>query len=480
MTVTVDMPVSEGSRRTRRARPRTQLDAARQTAYDVLRAVDHSDAYLNLALPRLLAERNLAERDAAFATELAAGSARMQGSYDVFLGGCVKGGLTALQPEVLTALRLGAHQLLNMRVPAHAAVGTSVELVRGAVGERPVRMVNAVLRRIGAQSFDAWVEATAPSRSGDVVGHLSVRHSHPRWVVGSFLAALHDVGQVEALLAADNVAPEVTLAVRPGLMDVAALCEQGVVLDGAATGSIRRGRWSPYAAILSRGDPASYPAVKAGTAGVQDEGSQLAALAASRVEIDGRDTSWLDLCAGPGGKAALLTGLGRARRAVVVAGELRLHRARLVASALRAYPGSPAVVVADGVQPPWGAGSFDRVIADVPCSGLGALRRRPESRWRRRPGDVEDLVLLQKSLLSSALGSTRVGGVVTYVTCSPHPAETRGVVDAVLGQREDDVEELDARAVLSDVPDLGPGPHAQLWPHLHGTDAIFIAQLRRR
>lgn len=470
--------MSADERPPRRVRPRTQLDAARQTAYDALRAVDEADAYLNLALPRLLTERNLGSRDAAFSTELAAGTARMQGSYDVFLDSCVEAGVAALQPQVLTALRMGAHQLLNMRVPAHAAVGTSVELVRGSVGERPVRMVNAVLRRIGSQSFEAWVQATAPARDVDVLGHLSVRHSHPRWVVETFRAALPDFDQVELLLAADNVPPAVALVARPGLTDVAALCERGAVLAGSASGSVRAGRWSPYAAILSGGDPARHPAVRAGTAGVQDEGSQLATLATSRVEIDGRDTRWLDLCAGPGGKAALMTGLGDARGAVVIAGELRSHRARLVASALRAYPGPPAIVVADGTRPPWVEGSFDRVIADVPCTGLGALRRRPESRWRRKPRDVEDLVLLQQALLYSALDSARIGGVVTYVTCSPHPAETRGVVDAVLGQRED-VQELDARAVLSGIPDLGSGPHAQLWPHLHGTDAMFIAQLRR-
>ncbi len=150
-----------------------------------------------------------------------------------------------------------------------------------------------------------------------------------------------------------------------------------------------------------------------------------------------------------------------------------------MASALRAYAGSSPAVVADGTQPPWRSGSFDRVIADVPCSGLGALRRRPESRWRRQPGDLTDLVPLQQGLLTAALDSVRVGGVVTYVTCSPHLAETRGVVDAVSGARGD-VQELDARALLGDIPDLGPGPHAQLWPHLHGTDAMFIAQLRRR
>lgn len=463
----------------RRLQPRTRLDAVRQTAYAALRAVDETDAYLNLALARLLSERNLAGRDAALATELAHGTARMQGSYDCFLENCVKGGVAALQSQVLTALRLGAHQLLNMRVPDHAAVGTSVELVREAVGERPVRLVNAVLRRISAQSFDQWVESTAPAREADLIGHLTVRHSHPRWVVDAYLAALGDVDQVEALLVANNRVAEVALVVRPGLIDVETLCRQGAVVDNSAAGSVRRGRWSPYAAILQGGDPAGLAAVRSGTAGVQDEGSQLAAWAASRAAVDGRDTRWLDLCAGPGGKAALLTGLARERGAALIAAERRWHRAQLVASALRAYEGGSSTVVADGTSPPWRSSSFDRAIADVPCTGLGALRRRPESRWRRQPADLPNLIALQQDLLNSALDSVRVGGVVTYVTCSPHLAETRGVVDAVSAARGD-VEELDARAVVGDIPNLGPGLHAQLWPHLHGTDAMFIAQLRRQ
>ncbi len=471
--------MSKSTRSIRRIRPRTELDAARQTAYDALRTVDEADSYLNLTLPRLLKERGLTGRDAALATELAAGAARQQGSYDAFLDTCVKGGLAAIQPDVLTALRMGAHQILSMRVPAHAAVGTSVELVRAAVGERPVRLVNAVLRRLAAESFDAWVDAVAPPRRADAVGHLSIRHSHPRWVVEAFLRVLGDFDEVEALLAADNVAPEVTLAARPGLIDVDTLCRQAEPSDDSAVGSLRRGRWSPYAVILAGGDPAGIPAVQAGTAGVQDEGSQLAALAAGRVAVDGRDSRWLDLCAGPGGKAALLTGLAQGRGADVIAGERRLHRARLVASALRSYEGVPAVVTADGTRPPWRPESFDRVLVDVPCSGLGALRRRPESRWRRQPSDVVALVPLQQNLLASALASVRVGGVVTYVSCSPHLPETREVVEAVLRSRGD-VAELDARAALGDVPNLGPGLHAQLWPHVHGTDAMFIAQLRRR
>jgi 16S rRNA (cytosine967-C5)-methyltransferase len=454
---------------TRRAKPRTVVDAARQVAFDALHAVDADGAYLNLALGALLTDRRIGGRDAAFATELAHGTARLQGTYDAILDTLVTGGVEALQPEVRIALRLGSHQLLDMRVPSHAAVSSGAELTRSAAGERPVRLVNAVLRKVAARSRQDWLAAVAPRRERDPVGHLSVAHSHPRWVVEAFLDVLDDdVDSTEALLAADNVAPSVSLAVRPGLAGVDEL-----VASGATPG-----RWSPYAAVLAGGDPGGLEAVRSGRAGVQDEGSQLAALALARAEVSGRDARWLDLCAGPGGKAALLTGLARERHAGLFAAERLTHRAGLVSSAVRRYGPPRLVVVADGTRPPWRPASFDRVIVDAPCSGLGALRRRPESRWRRSPADLDGLVALQVSLLRSALDSVRPGGVVAYVTCSPHRAETRGVVDVVLGAL-DDIREIDARTLLPDVPDTGPGPHVQLWPHLHGTDAMFVSVLLR-
>ncbi len=452
----------------RRARARAVLDPARQVAYDALRTVDSQDAYLNLVLPRLLTEREVTGRDAAFATELANGTTRMQSGYDAVLDACVSGGVQALQPAVLTALRLGCHQLLSMRVSPHAAVTTTVELVRSAVGERPVRLVNAVLRRVGEQPFVDWVSQVAPDRAADPAGHLAVRHSHPRWVVQAFLDTLQTVAETEAALAADNVAPAVSLVVRPGLCTV----EELLGYDG------RRGRWSPYAVQLDSGDPGGIPQVRSARAGVQDEGSQLTALVLARAEVAGRDRRWLDMCAGPGGKAALLTGLAAERDAVVVAADRQLHRAKLVRQTLRAYSATPPVVAADGTQPAWAPETFDRVLVDAPCSGLGALRRRPESRWRHRPDDLDGLVPLQTALLSSALSAVRPGGVVAYATCSPHRAETRGVVGTVLAQRTD-VREEDARALLPDVPDLGPGPSVQLWPHRHGTDAMFVSLLRR-
>ncbi|NHC45981.1 RsmB/NOP family class I SAM-dependent RNA methyltransferase [Motilibacter aurantiacus] len=456
------------------ARPARSSDPARDTAYAVLTAVRERDAYANLVLPALLRERRLDPRDAALATELAYGTLRGLGTYDAVLAACADRPLGRVDPPVLDALRMGAHQLLSTRVPPHAAVSATVDLVRKGPSRGAAGFANAVLRRVTTRDRDAWLAELAPPLDEDPVGHLALAHAHPRWVVRALRDALDgSMEETAAALEADNVRPAVTLAVRPGRADV-----EELIAEGASPGS-----WSPYAAVLAGGDPGDLPEVRAGQAGVQDEGSQLVALAVAGAPLDGPDVAWLDGCAGPGGKAALLAGLAAGRGARVLAAELAPHRARLVAQA--AVPtGAAAVVVADSTAPPWRAGVFDRVVVDVPCSGLGALRRRPEARWRRKPEDVVRLGPLQRALLRSALASARPGGVVAYATCSPHRAETRDVVDDVLAGR-DDVERIDARRVLDAVtarplPALGEGPDVQLWPHRHGTDAMYLALLRRR
>ena len=217
--------------------------------------------------------------------------------------------------------------------------------------------------------------------------------------------------------------------------------------------------------------------VRDGRAGVQDEGSQLVALALARAEVDADAGEWLDACAGPGGKAALLDGLAHERGGHLVAVEQHAHRAALVEGSFA--PGSTSLVLTgDARRAPWGDRLFDRVLVDAPCTGLGALRRRPESRWRRTTADLAALGAIQRDLLRAGIAATRPGGVVAYVTCSPHLAETEFVVSDVLRGRTDVVQE-DARPLLPEVTDVGDGPAVQLWPHRHGTDGMFLAILRR-
>jgi 16S rRNA (cytosine967-C5)-methyltransferase len=456
---------------------------AREIALEVLRAVADRGAYANLLLPSLLAERGLHGRDAALATELAYGTLRGRGTYDAVLAACSTRPLADIDPPLLDVLRLGTHQLLATRIGPHAAVATSVTLARAAAGAGAAGFANAVLRRVATRDLESWIGAVAPDRAADPVGYLAVRTSHPGWIVAAVSEALGEepvtgLPLTEAALAANGTRPQVALCAVPGLASTADLVAHGA----------RAARWSPFGAYTDGGDPAGLPEVRQGRAAVQDEASQLAALALARADAgrpDGgpgaSDRRWLDLCAGPGGKARLLAGLAAGRGARLVASDVREHRARLVRGAIPAA--GAAAIVADGTEPAWRPASFDRVIADVPCSGLGALRRRPDARWRKSPADVAVLGPLQRSLLRSAVNAARPGGVIAYVTCSPHVAETRAVVGEVTAAR-DDVLLLDAPALLSEVPDLAcPGPggrYAQFWPHLHGTDAIFLALLQRR
>ncbi|QNG18903.1 rRNA small subunit methyltransferase B [Rhodococcus triatomae] len=442
------------------------LDQPRLAARDVLRAVRERDAYANLVLPGLLRERRIDGRDAALATELAYGAARAQGLLDAVIAHAAGRPVEEIDGPLLDVLRLGSYQLLRTRVAPHAAVATSVDIARAESGPGKAGFVNAVLRRVSERSQQEWIDALAPS---DPVGRLAFGYAHPTWIAQAFADALGpDAGELEALLEADDTRPTVHLVARPGEISA----EELSLITG---GDI--GRYSPYAVYLDSGDPGSLEPVREGLAAVQDEGSQLVARALTLAELEGPDGGrWLDLCAGPGGKAALLGALVGIEGGRLDAVEPVEHRADLVRKTTRELPVD--VHVADGRDPGL-AGGYDRILVDAPCTGLGALRRRPESRWRRTPSDVAGLVTLQRELLASAIGLLRPGGVVLYSTCSPHLSETTAVVaDAV---RRFEVEELDTGRYVPDVPNLGGGSvGVQLWPHRHGTDAMFLAALRKR
>jgi 16S rRNA (cytosine967-C5)-methyltransferase len=434
-------------------------DQPRLVAYNLLRAVSNDAAYANLVLPALIGENGLSGRDAALATELGYGTLRAAGVLDEILASCLDRPLGRVDPPVLDLLRLGAYQALRTRIPPHAAVATSVDLARATGNGRAAGFLNAVLRRVSAADWSAWVERLGADRTP--IQRLALRSAHPDWIAEAFADALGgDLKEAEAALAADDMRPKTHLVAWPGRMDRAALLS---VSGGVA------GPYSPYAVRLTGGDPGALAAVREHRAGVQDEGSQLCALALVHAPLAGRDERWLDLCAGPGGKTALLAALAADRGATVTANELHAHRAALVRQATAAW--AVEVRVGDALELPEIDGGYDRILVDAPCTGLGALRRRPEARWRRTAADVAPLAGLQRDLLGAALRLLRPGGIVAYVTCSPHLAET---AEVVAGH-----EPIDARPAFPGVDGLGAGPTVQLWPHRHGTDAMFCALLRR-
>lgn len=497
---------SAPSQRARRA------DPARLTAFRVLRAVSRDDAYANLTLPAEIRRARLNRRDASFATELTYGALRAQGTYDAIIEASIDRRLKDLDFPVLDVLRLGAHQLLSMRVEDHAAVSETVALVRQEIGAGPSGFVNAVLRRIAEHSWDEWVErllADSPQDSAAADRALGLQYAHPRWVVRALRQALRLAGRTHAedpsgaqeellqMLASDNAAPEVHLVGLPGIG------EQRV--EEACTAGAQRSALVEDAAVFRGGDVGRLSGVREGELRVQDIGSQwiaralAAAFTPETVDPDVAGERWLDLCAGPGGKAALLGALAAEHQAHLVANEPAEHRAELVRQALSVLPDeSYQIRVGDGrtIGAATGeesdgaaeAGLFDRILVDAPCTGLGALRRRPESRWRRSVKDLGELTVLQEQLLDAAVGVLAPGGLLAYVTCSPHPAETVAQVEDVQ-RRHPQLQLLDAHEAMAAVataegaelmqPAVGSPSTVQLWPHVHDTDAMFFALLYR-
>lgn len=453
-----------------------EADQARLVAHKVLSAVETDDAYANLVLPHALREAGLSGRDAAFVTELVYGCLRFQARYDAMIAACIEGrGVHRLQPAMRIALRMGAHQLHAMRVPTRAAVYETVEVVKVVAGPAPVRMANAVLRRIADRSLADWEEEILAGPDG-----LATWESHPRWIVSAFRQALALDGrprELRELLQANNAPAAVTLVARPGLVVRADLLRDLPAAEPTP--------FSPWGVLMPGGAPGEVPGVARSRVGVQDEGSQLMAALAVDAPLEGPDERWLDMCAGPGGKTALLAAFARERGARVIANEVVDHRAELVRKAVRPNAEVVEVVVGDGRYiGEDNPGYFDRILLDAPCTGLGSLRRRPESRWRRTTEDLADLTRLQRELIDSAVEALRPGGILCYVTCSPHAAETvTQVLDALRRHR---LTLLDGGALLERyglrlvAAAESPVPGAvQLWPHLHGTDAMFGALLRR-
>ena len=449
----------------------SRVDAPRRAALQILREVRSNGAYANIAATSVLSDFGLFGKDAAFTTELAFGTLRLQGWYDLVLSSCISRDWNDVQNDLKDILRMGAHQILDMRVPDHAAVDTSCELARdagesgGAKGR--AGFVNAVLRKVVARDAEQW--RAHLNLEGDDLPSLAARTSHPEWVARALADSLGARrSELAELLEADNAPARPVLVARPGRISVDELLSMN---------DIEPAPLSPIAGVLIKGAPGDLPDVRTGVIGVQDEGSQLVALALTRAALEGPETAWLDMCAGPGGKAAILEGMALEHGAALTAVEQHRHRADLVAHSL--HSSRSHVITGDATTRPWGEQHFDRVLVDVPCTGLGALRRRPESRWRRSPEDLAALAPIQRQLLNAAIDATRPGGVIGYVTCSPHLAETEFVVSDVLRKRSDVVQE-DARALLPEVLDCGEGLAVQLWPHRHGTDAMFLAILRKK
>ena len=428
-----------------------RIDDPRLLAFEVLAEVGLQGAYSNLILPKALSESILEANDRAFATELVYGTLRMQGRHDHFISAASDRSLEQIDPKALIVLRLGTHQLKQMRVPSHAAIYESVELAKKVVGKSTASFVNAILRKIDSLDFE---QLSKPTQE---YARLALEYSHPEWIVSSYFDSLKNSSDVISLLQANNNPAKPTLIAWPGLATQGELLEAGAL--AIATSSV---------AATFDGNPGDIAAIRERRAGVQDLGSQL--VVEKFYDQFKPNLRWLDLCAGPGGKAAYLSALLKRDGGSLLANEISNERAKLVSQVMH----HGEVNVSDGRSMPDELGKFDRILLDAPCTGIGALRRRPEVRWRRNLQDLKNLTQLQSELLESATRLLSPGGIIAYVTCSSHQAETKFQIRSFLKQHSNftRIKVQDERADIDG--DL------QLWPHRDGTDAMFLSLLRSK
>ena len=434
-------------------------DAARLLAFDLLTEVNRNEGYSNLLLPQALNASKLDERDRALVTELLYGTIRMQGKHDWVLSQISDRPWSEVDPGIIDICRLGVHQIHEMRIPDHAAVAATVEVARKRIGESKASFVNALLRSVTRKSIEDWF---APLESIiDPVEKLSIRYSHPEWIVSAYFDLLKSWDEVESALKINNEAATPTLVSWPGLSTQQDLINIG----GEPT------EFSSFGAHW-KGNPGALDLIKARKIGVQDEGSQLVAEVFAKA-AGGK--SWLDMCAGPGGKAALLSSMARGRDIEFTANEISEARADLVRQVVH----GSRVLVSDGRTISSSGEKFDAILIDAPCTGLGALRRRPEVRWRRTLQDLRELTQLQRELVESAVNALRPGGFLGYATCSPHLAETTIQVSDIK-KKYSELEQVQVDEFLpGNLKDASRDGAMSLWTHRHGTDAMYLALFRK-
>ena len=450
-------PVKPRSKDFRKPKP----DAPRVLAFDIISEVNRRGGYSNLLLPQALADSNFDVRDKAFVTELVYGTIRMQGKYDYILAQISDRPWSEVDDDLVDCSRLGAHQIFSMRTPPHAAVAQTVELARSVIGESKASFLNALLRKASAKTEEEWLKPL--DQITDPIEVLAIKHSHPEWIVSAYFDLLKDIALVEAELIANNVPARPTLVTWPGESQPSDF----FLIGGEAT------KFSPYGVVTPLA-PYEIDQIKLRKAGVQDEGSQVLTDIFARITSDCKST--LDLCAGPGGKAALLSHIVAASGRSFVANEISEARASLVKKVVGGAP----VWVGDAREITSHHQTFDAILADVPCTGLGALRRRPEVRWRRTLQDLRSLTELQSEISEAALSILNPGGYFGYATCSPHFAETSAQVALIL-KKHPELEQVDITPYLSSgLVGATRGANLSLWAARHGMDSMFMAVFKKK
>jgi len=443
-----------------------RLDA-RPLAHEILIRVETTDAFADVLLGERLAGATLGAADAALATRLVYGAIAWQGRLDHHLHGLLRRPLESLDPAVRAALRLGLYQLLFLdRVPVYAAVDASVDLARGA-GRGAAGLVNAVLRRAVVIGRDAL---PLPPH-GDPLARASVEWSHPPWLVKRW-AAEFGAEELPRLLAANNVRLRTAVRVNRHRSTRAALLAELPAAGVTASASA----WAGDGLVIERGAARlrSLAAWDEGRFAFQSEAAQLIA----PLLAPAPGMRLLDACAVPGGKTAHLAALCE-RSGLLVALDARAAGLRRVRAEALRLGADVVTLAADARRPPLRA-TFDGVLVDAPCSGLGTLSRHPEVRWRRRPEDVPRLARLQYELLDGVAPLVRPGGLLVYAVCTLTRDENEAVVDSFLRAHPRFTIEHAARDGGAPPALITAAGFLRTLPHRDGLDGFFAARLRAR
>ncbi len=435
---------------------------ARETAVRALMAVERG-SWSDLTLAASLRKSGLDPRDAAFCTAICAGVLQNRALLDYQIAAYSTLRPNKISPFVRNVLRVAAYQILCMdRVPHSAAVNTAVAMIRRSANPKAAGFANAVLRRVSEHADDLRLPDAR-----DRVQYLSVKYSHPAWLVDYYLETLG--GEAEAALAANNAAPPVTARVNT----LKASREDAVRSLEAEGVGVRVHEWLPDALLLSHsGNIEALEAFRGGFIAIQDAASQLDVLA-----LDPQPGEQvLDLCAAPGGKT-FAAAARMENRGGITACDIYEQRLGLIErDAARLGVGIVATRLSDGTKPePAFAGRFDRVLVDAPCSGMGVIRRKPEIRYKD-PAELAKLPAVQRAILSNAAGTLKTGGIMVYSTCSVMRDENEAVVRDFLARHED----FAPAAFTLPCGVHAPEGMATLWPHRNNTDGFFIAKLIKR
>ncbi|MEK3730980.1 16S rRNA (cytosine(967)-C(5))-methyltransferase RsmB [Paenibacillus sp. FSL M8-0334] len=443
----------------------------RELALNVLTEVEQEGAYSNLLLNAALQKASLSRADAGLATELVYGTISRLNTLDYFLDKFVNKGVAKLQPWVRALLRLSLYQLMYLdRIPEHAAVSEAVNLAKRRGHQGISGMVNGVLRSVLRQKDELKIpDALPPAR------RIALRHSHPEWLAERWMLQYGEA-TAEAICAANNTPPAVSVRVNTTMISRDAMLEELRSHDLTAEPSAL----SPYGIVVQGGgNMALTEWYREGMISIQDESSMLVAEAVAPEP----GMRVLDCCAAPGGKTAHMAELMK-DEGEIVANDIHTHKGKLIREQV-ARLGLDCVTTITGdaleLSSRFEPASFDRILLDAPCSGLGVIRRKPDLKWGKSPEDIAEIAALQRRLLHTAAELLRLGGLLVYSTCTIEPAENEEAVADFLADRADFALAEDALGPLSRLREaaLVRGGGIQILPQHFHSDGFYIARLRK-